>query len=581
MTPLVQPVEPDEAPTIADPLAGRLQDRAGWRLTEHFFRALFDFGILTQAGSDSFKHGLIFAIGLFVGIAFLLTRLFVRRYFEIAGSGSAELYRRMLLGDELLLMAFPMLLAAFVTLLISDALFPDEPDFRILGPLPVRKSTVFAAKLTALLLFNVLFIGLAHLTLLPVVLVMSLNRWREHGMAARAAAWALASGSASAFAILAVIATMGVLTLVLSRSRLHTLTALLKSTLVGILVSCIPYVLDLPTFGPSLSTGSASMRLVPPAWFLGLERAILGSQEPWPRAFATLAIGAVAATASVTAVTYALLFKRFEQLMLRSGRRRRTSGRARLPVFLRGASPQFHAVRAFTITTLTRSHLHQSVLVALSALGVGLVVNRLVGLELADAAARPALASLAMSAPFTLMFAWGLGMRASLALPMEQRANWIFRMTESDASRQEQLRAVHRVVTTYVVYVPVALTFPLLWITIGVKALVAAAIMVLVGLVFVELALLDWRRIPFTCTYEPSRLFVAQTLGLLVAWSIFTALGRRLVLAATSAAVVAVVLVVVLSAVAYWCRRRRVKMWKDTPLMFEEDLEGRPLQLRL
>ena len=34
------------------PWRRRLTDRPEWRLTEHFFRGMFDFGILSTAGAD-------------------------------------------------------------------------------------------------------------------------------------------------------------------------------------------------------------------------------------------------------------------------------------------------------------------------------------------------------------------------------------------------------------------------------------------------------------------------------------------------------------------------------------------------
>lgn len=54
----------------------------------------------------------------------------------------------------MLIVGLPMLLVAFVTLLVSHSLFPDERDFRILGPLPVRRLVVFRAQLTALQMFS-------------------------------------------------------------------------------------------------------------------------------------------------------------------------------------------------------------------------------------------------------------------------------------------------------------------------------------------------------------------------------------------------------------------------------------------
>jgi hypothetical protein len=149
----------------------RFTEREEWRLTEHFFRALFDFGFLSDLAADSFKRVLIGSVGGFIAFGLLLTRAFMVKYAMLLGTGTPERYRRALLGDDMLIIGLPMLLVAFVTLLVSHSLFPDERDFRILGPLPVRRFVVFRAKLTALLMFAGLFTAAAHVSLLPLTLL--------------------------------------------------------------------------------------------------------------------------------------------------------------------------------------------------------------------------------------------------------------------------------------------------------------------------------------------------------------------------------------------------------------------------
>jgi len=180
------------------------------------------------------------------------------------------------------------------------------------------------------------------------------------------------------------------------------------------------------------------------------------------------------------------------------------------------------------------------------------------------------------------MFACGLGVRAALALPMEHRANWIFRLTEKEATRREQLRAVDRTVTTYVVGVPVAAAIPLLWVALGRTGLIAAAVVALVGLVFVHAVLLDWRRIPFTCSYLPGKRFVTHSLVFgFVAYLVFTIAGSGLVRAAIGGTRPALMIAAALSVAAGLLRRRRLAVWSETPLMFEDEFPDELLQLRL
>ena len=70
-----------------------------------------------------------------------------------------------------------MLLISLATLVVSQSLFPDERDFRILGTLPVRRIVIFRAKLAALFLFMGMFAAVLHLSLAPLMLSMSVSRF--------------------------------------------------------------------------------------------------------------------------------------------------------------------------------------------------------------------------------------------------------------------------------------------------------------------------------------------------------------------------------------------------------------------
>ncbi|HMJ12680.1 MAG TPA: hypothetical protein VK524_14760 [Polyangiaceae bacterium] len=571
--------------------------RGEWRLTGHFFNTMFDFGILTPAGADSFTHMLLGAVGVVIAIGLALTRIYAGKYAALSGAPSPEPYRQALLGDDLFLIGLPMLLVALLTLLISHSVFPDERDFRILGPLPVRRAVIFGAKLVALLLFTGIFIALLHVSLLPLMLLTSINRFSEHAVFSRLAAWALASVAASVFAVLAVTASVGLLMLALSRHRLHALTALTRSLMLGVLVLCVPFVFHLPGLGASLASGSWLLVLVPPSWFVGLERTLLGSADPWFVQLTGVALAAFGGAAAIVAAVYVQLFRHFERLLLRplaiapswSRRDRPIAAMPAAPDGLAqaGQLPAFRAVYRFMTATLGRSQLHQGVLLGLSACGVGLVMNRLVGAGIIGRVGSgeppsPSLVSVAMWTPFALMFVCGVGVRAALALPMEHRANWIFRLTEDIKTRCEQMRAVNRVVALYVIGVPVAAAAPLLWTTMGSTAVIAATIVTLVGFVFVHVVLLDWRRIPFTCSYLPGKRLVAHTLVFgFAAFVVFTTAGVVLIRVATVNGTQALLIAATLSLAAWLLRRRRLSAWRETPLMFEDELPDQPLQLGL
>jgi hypothetical protein len=584
-------------PALRARAEGRISDRADYQLTAHFFRAMFDFGILTPAGVDSFTHMLLGAVGALIAIGFGLTRVYAGKYAALSGAASSEPYRRAVLGDDLFLIGLPMLLIALVTLLVSDSLFPDERDFRILGPLPVRRTTIFGAKLAALLLFTGLVAAIIHVSLAPLVLLTSINRFSEHAAVSRLIAWGLASAGASIFGVLAVTAFVGVFMLAASRSRIHSLRAVTRSLMLGLLVMSVPLVFHLPAAGDSLANGSRWLAFVPPAWFVGLERTLLASPDGWFVRLAGMAVAALGLSSVIVTVVYMILFRHFERLLLRPPalsprwyQDTRSIASMHAGSFggagHGGRAPAFRAVFRFMTATLGRSQLHQGVLLGLSACGVGIAINQFLGTDVAGrlkgGEPNPLLIGAAAWTPFALMFACGLSVRSALALPMEHRANWIFRLTEDGATRGEQMRAVNRIVTTYVPGVPVAAGIPVLWLAFGSAALIAAGVVALVGLVFVHAVLLDWRRIPFTCSYLPGKRLIAHTLVLgFAAYVLFTAAGALLVNLAVLSGTYAFAIAATLSLVAWLLNRRRLATWSSTPLLFDDELPDQPLQLGL
>jgi len=247
----------------------------------------------------------------------------------------------------------------------------------------------------------------------------------------------------------------------------------------------------------------------------------------------------------------------------------------RLPI---PASPWRSAVADFTHATLRRSALHQGVLLGLTACGFALALNRLVDphviawLKRMDTPSFSVVIAV-MGAPWLLMFAAGLATRASIALPIEQRANWIFRMTERETTRVDQLRAVVCLMRQLTVGLPLVLVAPLEWALFGPRAVFALAANAACALLWVEVLLRGWRRIPFTCSYMPGKQTAAQAtvvgIGLLV---IGVTLCGALAVGAARSPLFGVIVVTVFGAITYAFARARLSLWSYAPLEFDDAL---------
>jgi hypothetical protein len=221
--------------------------------------------------------------------------------------------------------------------------------------------------------------------------------------------------------------------------------------------------------------------------------------------------------------------------------------------------------------------LHQGILVVVSAIGIGWVVNGF----LADVASRR-LVEWATWAPFALMYIASRAVRAALLIPIEPRANWIFRMTEDAAFRGHQLDAAVHAVRRLGVMAPAALLLPAQWMLLGPRTAPVLATTLLCGWVYVELLMKDWRRIPFTCSYLPGKRPVPQAIFIgLTLFVGFTTIGAALArLNLTNLASAAAADAILLLAIVV-LRRRRFAACRDVPLEFEDALPTEVNALRL
>lgn len=567
-----------------------LRNRPSYHLFRHFYGSLFDLGFLSEAGVASFTRLIIGVCAAFLSFGLLLTRVYAIKYVNLAAQRTAEPYQQALLADHALLIAIPMWIVAFVTILVGHALFPDELDFRVLIPLPITRRLVFAAKVGALTLFTGLFIVSAHVALAPLFLLTALSHWANVALVPHAGAFGLASLLASGFTVLAIMAIHGLLVFWAPGGRVLTASAILRSVMLCGLMLSLPFVGRLPAQASAFAAGSPWVYWAPPAWFVGLERWLLGDTHVHLARLMQIAIVALTIVSAATISAYAALYRRFDRLIGRPGAKPRMGTRGLTWNPLHSGEvpdPVFAATRAFTFLTLRRSVLHQGIVVTLSAVGLGLVANSFIGAALGDWMSRggPPSRQLIESivwAPFALTYVASRAVRTALLVPMEQRANWVFRMTQRDATRVNELSAAPYTLWRLGMVAPLLLLLPLQWIALGTASVVVTMVSFVCGGVLLELLMTDWSRIPFTCSYIPGKTFVPQAiLTGVVSFVSFTTAGAFLARMSVAGRTWAWLVNATLLAAVLALRQRRRKMWRDTPLQFEDALptEVNPLRL--
>jgi hypothetical protein len=546
-------------------------------LARHFFIGLFDLGFLSESAADSFTRMIVGSCAVFLSFGLLLLRVFAAHHGALR---NRELFRLTFLANQTFLIAVPMWIGGFVTVLVGHALFPDETDFRILMALPVPRRLVFGAKVLALSLFVGLFVTAAHAALLPLSILISMGVATSGRWPIQFAAYIASSVMASGFASMAVTAIHGLLMLSAPRGRLLKGSASLRSVMLCVLVMAVPILIRLPGEGPRFGGGSWWLYAMPPAWFMGLERWLADDVS---RAYfgALAGIGALAVVLACTVATasYAVLYRRFDRVIVGPAHGAAATDHRTAPLHRVAVSrPVFVAIRQFTTLTLRRSTLHQGILVALSAAGAGLVISSLLGHN------RQEVTEAITWAPFPLMFVGTLAVRMALIVPIEQRANWIFRMTERGDTRIDQLDAALSTVRSVGVVGPIMLVAPFAWVALGINAIAAILVALLCGWLLVEILMKDWTRIPFTCSYIPGKQFVPQSLlrGF-VSFGAFTMIGWGLARSSLRGQPLSLVIDAMLLAAVPIVRRQRVDGWRQATLAFEDQspTEVNPLRLSL
>jgi hypothetical protein len=550
-------------------------------LSRHFFRSLFNGGFLSEAGEVGFVRGLIGIGAVFLACGLLLARIFMTKYGDLAATMSPAAYQRSIVADHAFLIAVQMWVVACVATFVSNEVLSDETDLRVLTPLPVARRVVFRAKLTAVGAFTGLFVVGTQVALTPLFLLTVMSRLNAHSLAQATLAYAGASLVGSFFAVAGIIGVQALPLLCVSREYALSVSGTIKGGLVSGLVLAIPLVLELPALADTFEHGPAWLVAVPPAWFIGLQLWFLGDRRELYVHLATAAAWATSLATIIMVGTQALLSRQSEPLARsrRNGNVRKNSEVVQ-PSVKKGASGSAGAaIWTFTWITLRRSHLHWSVSLALSSAAVGLVTNGLLGAGLSSwmtHQARPPLELIhaVWWAPFAAMYTLGVAIVVTLRLPVESRANWIFRMTEDGATRPAELTVAVQVIQIVAVVGACLLLLPVQVLVLGQAATSRVSIAaILCGFLYIELLMRDWAQLPFTRAYIPGKTFVPftviKTAGFFL---LFCGVGVVITEMTLASGALAIGLDAVILSLVLVLRRWRLQAWRDTPLEFDDVL---------
>lgn len=458
-----------------------------------------------------------------------------------------------------------------IAVLNWDLVFPDRRDVLVLGPLPVRSSTLFLAKVAAMFAAPTLtIVGLNIFSGLVWPVLFFSGAGGAWGLLRAWPAYWFTVSAAGVFIVFAVLAVQGIAANLLPRQYFLRLSAFMQATAFCVLLSL--YFLE-PHLESRAALGAPdNQRLLawlPSYWFLGLFQQLSGSMHPEfvplaRRAWVALAVSVLGAVGALLLSYFRMMRKIVEQPEILPGARS-ISWSLGFGDSLRGA------ITLLSVRTLFRSRQHRMILSFFAGIGLAIVVGYVTAFGGRGTTTGISIAF--MIASILMLVFVVLGIRVVAAIPISLSANWIIRATQVRPS--SDYRSAVRFSWLAIGVVPLWLfvagffsaMFP--WRPVFGHLVV----LLLFGMILVELCLYTFQKIPFTCSYLPGKanIPIAFWVGLVLLFQLVSTgarLEKRMLSHPLDCALMIFLLAVILAGLRWLIEARR----KDIEeLVFEEE----------
>lgn len=415
--------------------------------------------------------------------------------------------------DEYFFIVLSMVVTAAAAVWRWDALFLDRRDYSNIVPLPVSLRRIFLGNFAAILLLAALLTldaNASSFILFPVAVVGSQGSLAV--FLRFAAGHAVTVVLASAFSFFAIFAVIGLLMALLPYALFRRSSMYLRFVIALFLLALLSTSFAVPSFlSQAARAGGSAVNLVPPVWFLGICQTLWGNgANPFFADMTRAALLAFAIALIVAILSYALAFRR-SFVRIPETAEVRPLPRSQfhvLPVHLFDLTilrdPPQRACFHFIARTLLRSEGHLQIAAAFVAMGLVVSAQSLVSAFHLNTATMLRIPSEdLLSIPFILGFCIIVGIRIAFEIPSGLRANWVFALWINPNTLQIRSLA-RKVLLTFSLgpLVPICFVSAFLLWGFG-TALLHTAILAACSIALIELLLLHFRKIPFTCSYPP------------------------------------------------------------------------------
>ena len=506
-------------------------------VTRLFLRRLIDNDLISPHADrhESFAvlYGLVVSIGVFV--TFLMSTSYLAAFIQLPGSAALSA-----LADRFLFIAASIAISALGALMVWEAFALEARDVAVLGPLPIAARTITHAKLAAAMIFGaVLSVALNAVpsVLYPAFLTLNIRGIGGTTVLRLMAAHATTVTMAGLFGFFGILATRGVLRLLLGEPAFRRASSAVQTTLV---VGMVTALLLAPTVRESDVRHWIGAAVVPqwPAgpvlWYLGANEVLGGhlvaetpivlpprmsavvfrrSEDQAARTmyrallprFAAQARRAWVALPLVTALALATFLWTNRRLPDRSAA---VPPPSRMRTWLLGLAerytqkdPEAQAGFFFALQTLTRSAPHRTIIAVAVAVGLthALIVLAKSDWHSVEIQSTP-LGVFGIS--ILLLTLLLVGVWYAVGVPAEHAANWAIQMAWQGDERSylAGLKRAAMLLATVLSVLLLPLHVALLG---GAFAIVHSLLGLLLAVTALDALFLSYRKLPFACSYLP------------------------------------------------------------------------------
>jgi hypothetical protein len=473
----------------------RLQFRTLYRV---FLLRVLDLELLSADGDPTKLIGQFAAI--FAGISFLLALPVLLGLLATGSLPGPQAWT-----PEHFFIETTMTCAGLIAVLNWEAAFPDKRDLLVLAPLPVRKSTLFLAKVAAL--FAAPALAVAALNIFSGVVWPFLFPSGSSGFFGVLRAWPaywITVFVAGGFLVFAILTLQGLAANLLPRQFFLRFSAVLQAGVMCTLM--IVYFIEPSLESPAALAAAQNQRMLawlPSYWFLALFNQLNGSMDPVlvplaKRAWTGLGISALGACTALLLCYFRLMRRMVEQPDILPQTR-----------FVSWSPPFGNsltgAITRFSMRTLLRSRQHRMILSFYLGIGITIVVGYVKSTNRGFGTTSGTISNSFLFASILVMILTALALRVVASIPISLPANWIIRITQVRSAKDYHRAIRWSWLTLGVAPVLVSIAAFLLAASPWRPALGHFGVMFWLGILLVEVCLYSLRKIPFTCSYLPGK----------------------------------------------------------------------------